>query len=523
MPIPRKPANPRINNQTTSETRTSAGAPASVSGVEGISGASPSNTAPHNSNTSLPDGFRLLRLAVDSLYLSYPGELDNAAYSALQRLKAYAQSEHLEQVANAQYSLGAHIFEVKDRGTGMFPFILVDNAYRIQLSRPGKKLPMAYVQVSAEYLAHKSPKEVQDELQALLTELGTLSGHSVVSRIDLAADFSTPVVMDSWHRSAWVTRAMEIHSYAKDQVFTGWTIGMGGVIGCRLYNKIKETIHSGKAWAMNLWTPMGWQPGEDVWRLEFEFKRDFLKERGLGSLDTVLDNLNGLWAYATTEWLRLTVPNEADATRSRWPTHHLWVALASVNWDAPPGATLDKYSNARTPTELRLITVVLGALTSYMAMHKLDNRAEAIDQLIARLYEHYSSVADKKGLNFDEYLAQRIAAKGREFNTAVNSPGLVDNLKQDFRDEGAEAYRRASKGLRDQQWKTKACLCHLCVVYPRNKRLSTWGLEPPSLPSWVCPSFAWVGAVFMTGLTWIPGSKTLRRSEGGPERRTYGP
>jgi hypothetical protein len=421
-------------------------ATAGESGSEGILGASPSNTAPYNSNTALPDGFRLLRLAIDSLYLSYPGELHDATFSTLQRLKAYAQSEHLDQLANAQYPIGSHIFEVKDRGTGMFPFILVDNAYRIQLSRPGKKLPMAYVQVSAEYLAYKSPKDVQDELQMLLSELGLLSGHNVVSRIDLAADFSTPVVMDSWHRSAWVCRATEIHSYAKDQVFTGWTIGMGGVIGCRLYNKIKEIVHSGKAWAMNLWLPMGWQPGEDVWRLEFEFKRDFLKERGLGSLDTVLDNLNGLWSYATTEWLRLTVPNEADSTRSRWPTHHLWTALASINWDAPAGVVLDKYSNTRTPTELRLITVVLGALTSFMAMYKIDNRTEAIDQLVAKLYEHYSIVADKKGMNFDEYLAQRIAVKGKGFNTAVNSPGLADNLKQDFLDEGVEAYRRASKG-----------------------------------------------------------------------------
>lgn len=440
------PGNSTGPKPTDTDSTAERAAPAGESGSEGIRGASPSNTAPHNSNTVLPDGFRLLRLAVDSLYLSYPGELHDATFSALQRLKTYAQSEHLDQLANAQYPIGSHIFEVKDRGTGMFPFILVDNAYRIQLSRPGKKLPMAYVQVSAEYLAYKSPKDVQDELQVLLSELGLLSGYNVVSRIDLAADFSTPVIMDSWHRSAWVCRATEIHSYAKDQVFTGWTIGMGGVIGCRLYNKIKEIVHSGKAWAMDLWLPMGWQPGEDVWRLEFEFKRDFLKERGLGSLDTVLDNLNGLWSYATNEWLRLTVPNEADSTRSRWPTHHLWTALASINWDAPPGVVLDKYSNTRTPTELRLITVVLGALTSFMAMYKIDNRTEAIDQLVAKLYEHYSVVADKKGMSFDEYLAQRIAVKGKGFNTAVNSPGLADNLKQDFLNEGVEAYRRASKG-----------------------------------------------------------------------------
>ncbi|GAC1606824.1 MAG: hypothetical protein NVS3B2_14940 [Ramlibacter sp.] len=49
-------------------------------------------------------------------------------------------------------------------------------------------------------------------------------------------------------------------------------------------------------------------------------------------------------------------------------------------------------------------------------------------------------------MSFEEYLARRIALKAREFNTAVNAPGLPDNLKQDFADKGAEAYRRASRG-----------------------------------------------------------------------------
>jgi hypothetical protein len=305
---------------------------------------------------------------------------------------------------------------------------------------------MAYLQVSAQCLAHKGPQAVQEELQALLSEFGELSGSNMVSRIDLAADFCSSVVMDSWHRSAWVTRATEIHSYAKDQEFTGWTVGMGGVIGARLYDKTKEIVHSGKAWVVDLWLPAGWQVGEDVWRLEFEFKRDFLKERQLSSLDSVLEHLDGLWSYATTEWLRLTVPHEADSTRSRWPTHTLWTSLASVHWDSAHSVLLDKETNTRNPTELRLITVVLGALTSFMAMHKIDDRNEGIDGLVGKLYEHYTTVAIRDGLSFDEYLARRIALKARSFNIAVNVPGLADNLKQDFEDEGAEAYRRASKG-----------------------------------------------------------------------------
>lgn len=409
-------------------------------------GAPPSNTAPHNSNEQLPDGFRLLRLAVDSLYLSYPGDLRSDVLAAITKLKERAQSDNPDQQSSAQYPVGAHIFEVKDKGARMFPFVLEDNAYRIQLSRPGKRLPMAYVKVSAEYLAHKGPVEVGRELQELLAEFGDV-GASTVSRIDLAADFTSPVVMDSWHRSAWVTRATEVHSYAKDQAFTGWTIGMGGVIGCGLYDKVREIVHSGKAWALNLWIPAGWQAGQEVWRLEFEFKREFLKERGLSSLDGVLDNLNGLWSYATTEWLRLTVPNVADATRSRWPTHSLWTALAAVDWASAHSVLLDKCSSARNPTELRLITVVLGSLTSFMALHNIDDRNEGIDALLHKLYEHYSTVASKEGLSFDDYLRRRIALKAREFNTAINSPGLPENLKDDYlREQEDNPYRRASRG-----------------------------------------------------------------------------
>ena len=137
---------------------------AAESGSEGIGGAPPSNTAPHNSKSTLPDGFRLLRLAVDSLYLSYPGDLEPSVLATLMKLKAYAQSEHPEEQAKAQYVLGHHVFEVKDRGAGRFPFVLVDNTFRIQLSKPGKKLPMAYVQASAEYLAHVGPEKVEKEL-----------------------------------------------------------------------------------------------------------------------------------------------------------------------------------------------------------------------------------------------------------------------------------------------------------------------------------------------------------------------
>lgn len=435
---------PHDSKQADPGSRTDALAPSGESGSE--SGAPLSNTAPYNDNTTPGEPFRLLRLAVDSLYLSFPGDLKPEVLATLVTLKTKAQTEHPELQAQAQYVLGQHIFEVKDKGARMFPFVLEDNAYRLQFSHPGKKLPMAYVKVSAEYLAHKGPQAVYQELLELLPEFGDLTGSAMVSRIDLAADFVSNIAMDSWPRTAWVTRATQIHSYAKDQIFTGWTIGMGGIISARLYNKVEEILYTGKAWVMNLWQKAGWIPGETVWRLEFELKRDFLKEKGLSGLDGVLEHLNGLWSYATTEWLRLTIPSESDTVRARWPVHPLWMNLASVDWESTSSAKLERFSNARTPTEQRLATMVMGSLVSYMAMHSLDDHNDAIEGLLRVLYENYSLVASKKNQTFEELLAQRVALKAREYNTGINEPGLAAALKKAAKDAGPDAYRRASRG-----------------------------------------------------------------------------
>ena len=81
-----------------------------------------------------------------------------------------------------------------------------------------------------------------------------------------------------------------------------------------------------------------------------------------------------------------------------------------------------------------------------MAMHAIDNHVVAFEALVHKLFEHYSLIASKDGLSFEEYLARRVAVKVREFNTGINEPGLTDNLKQDFKDEGADKYRKASDG-----------------------------------------------------------------------------
>ena len=59
---------------------------------------------------------RVLRIGVDSLYLSYYGELGSDVTVDLADKKMLAQSRDPKHQALAQWPVGTHIFEVSDRG-----------------------------------------------------------------------------------------------------------------------------------------------------------------------------------------------------------------------------------------------------------------------------------------------------------------------------------------------------------------------------------------------------------------------
>ena len=394
----------------------------------------PSNTATNNSNNI---EIKFLRWGVDSLYLSYQGNLYEEIDAKLKSLKEVAQSERQYQQAKAQYIIGDHIFEVKDKGSSFFSYILEDNAFRIQLSRPNKAVPMAYVKISSEYLTHKTPQEAENALRKVLSALGAMEGGANVSRIDLFLDFASNCQMDSWDREAWVTRAAAISSYSVDNAFTGWAIGLGSVIAGRLYNKITEIIKSQKGYLIPLWKEAGWDSETPVWRMEFQFKREFLDQKDIIKLEDTLNHLNGLWSYATTEWLKLTLPNLDDKTRSRWPIHPLWLALSSVDWESSGGALKQRFDNDRSPRDAAILDRAFSAVTTWMAIHEHRDYELCIHDFFTALYHRINNRAVDFGMTFEQLVEEKVAFKARQYNS-------MDNTNQ-FEDE-ANAYRDASDG-----------------------------------------------------------------------------
>ena len=414
---------------------------------EDSQGTPPSNTVPLKYN---PDKSKLLRFGVDSLYLSYPGVLSEDWDKKLACLKERAQMEGDQSQSIAQVTICDHLFEVRDKGAGRFSYVLVDNAYRIQASNSrSKSLPLAYVQISSEYLSHAGIEKAEEGLRYIVNTLGMVNEAANISRVDLYADFCADCEMDAFEPLRdWVTRVetMSLHySYGR---FSGWSFGSGGDVVARLYDKTLEVEKkSHKFYLHELWEAAGWNENLQVWRMEFETKRNALVSLQMPKLAHLLPNQAALWHYLTENWLRLTVPTESDSNRARWNNHPLWDFIAAAFNTEGDQAKLQRFNPARLPEDERLFVHGLGGITSFMASRGIEDIGEGIGEYLHQAKAYHVTRSGFKHDGMERYVGRKVKAKNRRYNTVNNVQSLPSELSKI--EAAAVAYQQAKEGEDD--------------------------------------------------------------------------
>jgi hypothetical protein len=408
---------------------------APVRATHGAAGAPPSNTAPANCS-NYP--FKVLRQGIDSLYLSFPGQLKSDREIELSELRRLAQSADDSKKALAVLDLDGHQFEVSDRGWGKFKYVLQDSYQLIKVaSSSAKSLPLATTQVSANWLAMENVPQIIEETASIISELGQLEDQAQVSRADIFVDFVAPYGLHDWDENAWVTRALQKSRYSIGNIPTGWMIGAGGIRSARLYDKTKEIKKSGKEYLKTLWAENGWDGECPVYRLEFQLKREALREHDAATPDKLLSRLGVLWEYATQEWLRLTIPSDTDQTQTRWPNHPMWEDLSKVEWLGTEYADRKPVTLNGAPSMQTLSRQILGAVTSHMAVETIYDPEAAVDSLWGAIRKHHllNNLAGDKPL--EDWMLDRAANKARKFGLPYN------NASEQARKITGAAIRRA--------------------------------------------------------------------------------
>ncbi|RKZ03598.1 hypothetical protein DRQ25_17665, partial [Candidatus Fermentibacteria bacterium] len=194
-------------------------------------GAPPSNTAPAN---SVDGDSKILRAGIDSLYLSYSGNLRDHIEQKLIELKELAQSDDFEEQSQAILEIQDSRFKVLARGAPRFPYILNDGMYNIRLSSgASEKMPLAAVQLRSRGLTESGMEPAVEYLGYLVRELGQAQ-EIKVSRIDLCCDFTSNVGLGSLPELAWLSRSNKRNCYTEAGRFTGFVFGQGSPMSARI-------------------------------------------------------------------------------------------------------------------------------------------------------------------------------------------------------------------------------------------------------------------------------------------------
>lgn len=374
------------------------------------------------------DNFLALRYGVDSLYISYQGEMLNDARTELANLKEMAQDVDREHLAQAK--IGEHIFTVSDKGRGHYRYLLIDGCFEIQLCEvPNPAIPVAYVKVRSRMLATMSPTEVEAHLRKILRRLCNLSDKpGTVSRADLFLDFCCDdAVIRNLSPSQFICRAEIIRPYFTNYQLTAFDVGLGGDLSARLYDKTLQLAVSKQTYLLDLWKAGGWNGKRTVWRIEFQLRRSILGQMYITSVPQLDQQRGAIWTYLTKEWLRLVIPNPKDKTRSRWETHPLWDAI----WDGACGA-LDQpmlrkiYSN-QAPDTSAVLMRLCGSLSTIFACEGISDIRQGAKWLGANLEDllHHGQTAKMEPL--DSYLREQIRKKVRLLNLAKNDNDLFSD------------------------------------------------------------------------------------------------
>lgn len=397
-------------------------------------GAESSNTAPLNCT--------ILRRGIDSLYLSFKGELSEEGSIRLEEARKAARADTEAEQALAQISILDHLFESAVSGGKLFKYRLRDHAYSIQLrSKKAKNLPLAVCQIASHYLTGAGVESAVNELRLILSCLGVLDAGASVTRLDLFVDFVAPCALDSWPDEAWVTRAKFQDRHRVGGQFTGWSIGRG-VMLARLYDKTLQIKASGQDYLRPMWREKGWDGESRVYRLEFQFRNQLLRELSCNRYPEVLDKLGGLWNYAARDWLRLTLPNDDDKTRTRWPTHPMWSALQNVAWDGAQEAERMPVMLGRAPSDEKLCGMFFSSLTSFMGAKGLTDPYRAALLLLDDTEALYERLGEFNGEGFYGHATTRAAKKALQYR--IPYPGMPERA-QELQDAAvAAAYRKAS-------------------------------------------------------------------------------
>lgn len=249
----------------------------------------------------------------------------------------------------------------------------------LSISRePEGKTPNVYGSIGSKCLWLGS---VGEAVALIVNEIVLLGGKVLSvkpSRCDLAADFRIPggLSLDFLRSHRVPPHVKTSHHETGNRLETFYHGAKKSPIQLRLYDKGLEVERGGtKLWFRDIWKV---DSLEDVWRVEFQIRRKFLKDCRINSIDDLVKSLGGMWEYLTDLWVTLRIPDDLNATRRT--THPGWLVVQQAASRFGEVRTLDRNCENDPASVDWYVSHCGGCLVSYAVRRRIGSLEAAIEE-----------------------------------------------------------------------------------------------------------------------------------------------
>ncbi|MEN6373836.1 MAG: hypothetical protein ABFD75_03505 [Smithella sp.] len=251
----------------------------------------------------------ILASGIDSLVIS--GSIvweDNSFFVFLDEHKEKAKLNSSDYPVNIKHFNPEEVCPVliKPHGTKGFSFILIgkDFTFKIANSITPNSRPNVMIESRSEALWRLGAENVLKLAQDIIKANGGRIIEMKLSRVDLCLDFLMPE--NCWSPNLMdyaVTRATDNCTYRRNRKLTGIRFGKKAT-SARLYDKPLEIEQqSKKYWMYDIWGIAEVPKGKKIIRIEFQLRRETLKDLCLRTPEDLFLKINEAWAYCTKKWL----------------------------------------------------------------------------------------------------------------------------------------------------------------------------------------------------------------------------
>lgn len=303
-----------------------------------------------------------------------------------ERLAAEKEALRLAKVRRPKpIRLGTEEFLLAGHGTGSgYPFLIENDAFSIQFGEFNK--PNFFVAFRSYALWQQGAARLHERFLDWAVSLG-LSPYMPerLSRVDFTFDYQIDTL--DFDEDSFVSQATKDNQHRKNRKVQTFRFGEGELV-LRVYNKVDEIQEkSAKTWFFDLW---GCE--ENVWRIEWQVRKDWLRRFGIRTFADLAERQGDLLRVLINDHTTLRIKTD-DSNRSRWPLHTLWRDLQErvgqmsglgVIRELDPDALLRE-------REARMAVSVYGYLKRFAALRGIRNRTpevgfeESLDHLRRKL------------------------------------------------------------------------------------------------------------------------------------------